>query len=160
MARPLAGVRVLDMGTFITGPCCAMMLADIFCSKSDSAGREKTSLHTNNQRFAPASFESCPPILIARSRCPSFLSPMITGDLKDAATVNTAGESVTPLPVGVSFRPAPTQFDDRGSVCELYDPRWGWHAAEALGAELTLPPQYARAGVKLWPGRKLAQAAE
>ncbi|MGO1079541.1 NADH:flavin oxidoreductase/NADH oxidase [Inquilinus sp. CA228] len=42
----------------------------------------------------------------------------------------------------------------------LDDPRWGWHAAEALGAELTLPPQYARAGVKIWPGRKLLQAAE
>ncbi|HEY9348860.1 MAG TPA: oxidoreductase, partial [Inquilinus sp.] len=42
----------------------------------------------------------------------------------------------------------------------LDDPRWGWHAAEVLGAELTLPPQYARAGVKTWPGRKLLQAAE
>ena len=42
----------------------------------------------------------------------------------------------------------------------LDDPRWGWHAAEALGAELILPPQYARAGVKTWPGRKLLQAAE
>jgi 2,4-dienoyl-CoA reductase-like NADH-dependent reductase (Old Yellow Enzyme family) len=42
----------------------------------------------------------------------------------------------------------------------LDDPRWGWHAAEALGAELTLPPQYARAGTKTWPGRKLLEAAE
>ncbi|OWJ59069.1 oxidoreductase [Inquilinus limosus] len=42
----------------------------------------------------------------------------------------------------------------------LDDPRWGWHAAEALGAELTLPPQYARAGARTWPGRKLLQAAE
>ena len=29
MARPLAGVRVLDMGTFITGPACGMLLADL-----------------------------------------------------------------------------------------------------------------------------------
>ncbi|KGM30476.1 oxidoreductase, partial [Inquilinus limosus MP06] len=42
----------------------------------------------------------------------------------------------------------------------LDDPRWGWHAAEALGAELTLPAQYARAGARTWPGRKLLQAAE
>jgi 2,4-dienoyl-CoA reductase-like NADH-dependent reductase (Old Yellow Enzyme family) len=27
----------------------------------------------------------------------------------------------------------------------LYDPRWGWHAAAALGAQLTAPPQYWRA---------------
>ncbi len=29
MARPLAGVRVLDMGTFITGPAAGMLLADM-----------------------------------------------------------------------------------------------------------------------------------
>ncbi|MEO5706838.1 MAG: CaiB/BaiF CoA-transferase family protein [Alteraurantiacibacter sp.] len=29
MARPLAGIRVLDMGTFITGPACGMLLADL-----------------------------------------------------------------------------------------------------------------------------------
>ncbi|HMA49831.1 MAG TPA: tRNA-dihydrouridine synthase, partial [Magnetospirillaceae bacterium] len=27
----------------------------------------------------------------------------------------------------------------------LYDPRWGWHAAAALGAEVDAPPQYWRA---------------
>src|SRR5262249_11552164 len=34
----------------------------------------------------------------------------------------------------------------------LDDPRWGWHAAHALGAEVARPPQYQRAGPKLWPG--------
>jgi 2,4-dienoyl-CoA reductase-like NADH-dependent reductase (Old Yellow Enzyme family) len=34
----------------------------------------------------------------------------------------------------------------------LDDPRWGWHAAQALGAEVKRPPQYARAAPKLWPG--------
>nr|WP_166178547.1 CoA transferase [Altererythrobacter segetis] len=29
MARPLQGIRVLDMGTFITGPAAAMLLADL-----------------------------------------------------------------------------------------------------------------------------------
>ncbi|RIV83465.1 CoA transferase [Aurantiacibacter xanthus] len=29
MAKPLNGIRVLDMGTFITGPACGMLLADL-----------------------------------------------------------------------------------------------------------------------------------
>jgi 2,4-dienoyl-CoA reductase-like NADH-dependent reductase (Old Yellow Enzyme family) len=33
----------------------------------------------------------------------------------------------------------------------LFDPRWGWHAAVALGGEATYPPQYERCGPKLWP---------
>jgi 2,4-dienoyl-CoA reductase-like NADH-dependent reductase (Old Yellow Enzyme family) len=37
----------------------------------------------------------------------------------------------------------------------LDDPRWGWHAAEALGAELSLPPQYLRARASNWPGAAL-----
>ncbi len=32
----------------------------------------------------------------------------------------------------------------------LDDPHWGWHAAKVLGAELPRPPQYLRAGPKLW----------
>jgi 2,4-dienoyl-CoA reductase-like NADH-dependent reductase (Old Yellow Enzyme family) len=32
----------------------------------------------------------------------------------------------------------------------LDDPHWGWHAAYELGAEIVLPPQYRRAGLKLW----------
>lgn len=31
------------------------------------------------------------------------------------------------------------------------NPRWGWHAAYALGAEANLPPQHARAHAKVWP---------
>ena len=34
----------------------------------------------------------------------------------------------------------------------LDDPRWAWHAAEALGAEIKRPPQYERSAPKLWPG--------
>jgi NADPH2 dehydrogenase len=34
----------------------------------------------------------------------------------------------------------------------LDDPRWGWHAAQALAADVKRPPQYARAAPKLWPG--------
>src|SRR3954471_15481347 len=29
MTEALAGIRVVEQGTFITGPCCGMMLADL-----------------------------------------------------------------------------------------------------------------------------------
>jgi NADPH2 dehydrogenase len=34
----------------------------------------------------------------------------------------------------------------------LDDPRWGWHAGLALGANVPRAPQYQRAAPKLWPG--------
>jgi NADPH2 dehydrogenase len=36
----------------------------------------------------------------------------------------------------------------------LDDPHWGWHAARALGAEVTRPKQYLRTGPGMWPGAK------
>ncbi len=35
------------------------------------------------------------------------------------------------------------------------NPRWVWHAAEVLGADITYPPQYERGQPKYWPGAKL-----
>ena len=32
----------------------------------------------------------------------------------------------------------------------LNDPRWGWHAAAELGAEVARVKQYLRVGPKLW----------
>ena len=34
----------------------------------------------------------------------------------------------------------------------LDDPHWGWHAANALGADVVRPKQYQRAAPKMWPG--------
>jgi 2,4-dienoyl-CoA reductase-like NADH-dependent reductase (Old Yellow Enzyme family) len=34
----------------------------------------------------------------------------------------------------------------------LDNPRWGWHAAEALGAKAWMPPQYERVRHTAWPG--------
>jgi 2,4-dienoyl-CoA reductase-like NADH-dependent reductase (Old Yellow Enzyme family) len=34
----------------------------------------------------------------------------------------------------------------------LFDPRWPWHAALALGDDIKYPPQYARSHPKAWPG--------
>jgi NADPH2 dehydrogenase len=39
----------------------------------------------------------------------------------------------------------------------LDDPHWGWHAAQALGAQVKRPPQYQRAGPDLWPGATLPE---
>jgi dTDP-4-dehydrorhamnose 3,5-epimerase len=47
--------------------------------------------------------------------------------VKDTQTVMPTGESVQAVPFGVTFRDAVTHVDDRGAVCELFDPRWGWH---------------------------------
>lgn len=42
----------------------------------------------------------------------------------------------------------------------LYDPRWTWHAAEALGAEASYPIQYDRSRPAKWPQAFPAKAAE
>jgi 2,4-dienoyl-CoA reductase-like NADH-dependent reductase (Old Yellow Enzyme family) len=39
----------------------------------------------------------------------------------------------------------------------LDNPRWGWHAAEALGVDLPRPPQYQRVQAKLWPGAAIVR---
>lgn len=47
--------------------------------------------------------------------------------IQDPATVTSSGVSLSGVPHGVTFRPAVTHLDNRGSVCELFDPRWQWH---------------------------------
>jgi dTDP-4-dehydrorhamnose 3,5-epimerase len=47
--------------------------------------------------------------------------------VQDRQTVTPDGESLQPLPAGVRFRDAITHVDDRGTVCEMFDPRWNWH---------------------------------
>ncbi len=42
----------------------------------------------------------------------------------------------------------------------LDNPRWGWHAAEAFGVKLDIPPQYARAAPAIWPGASLARGPD
>ena len=39
----------------------------------------------------------------------------------------------------------------------LDDPRWAWHAAEALGDDIKVVEQYERARPKLWPGAKFVR---
>jgi len=47
--------------------------------------------------------------------------------VQDKQTVTSDGESTQKLPFGVTFHDVVTQVDDRGEVCEHFDPRWHWH---------------------------------
>jgi len=49
--------------------------------------------------------------------------------MQDGQTVTPDGESTAKLPHGVTFHDVVTQVDERGMVCEMFDPRWGWHQA-------------------------------
>ena len=49
------------------------------------------------------------------------------GPVQDQQTVTADGKSIQRLPHGLTFREAIVHSDARGSVCELFDPRWGWH---------------------------------
>ena len=43
---------------------------------------------------------------------------------QDRATVTPGGERLAALPDGIVLRDLVTHTDERGTVCELYDPRW------------------------------------
>ena len=45
--------------------------------------------------------------------------------LRDIETVTAEGERVDSLPEGMVVRDLVTHVDERGTVCELYDLRWG-----------------------------------
>lgn len=47
--------------------------------------------------------------------------------IKDPALVSSEGKPLQPLPHGATFREVPTHCDERGTVVELFDTRWGWH---------------------------------
>lgn len=53
---------------------------------------------------------------------------MTTTPVQDRQTVTPQGASTARLPAGVVRRDSVTHVDERGSVVELFDPRWGWHA--------------------------------
>ena len=46
---------------------------------------------------------------------------------KQPQTVTPDGRTVAPVPDGVIFRDLTTHTDARGSVVELFNPRWKWH---------------------------------
>ena len=59
-----------------------------------------------------------------------MIKPQITivSGARDQATVSPEGSRISPLPEGVVIRDLITHVDERGTVCEMFDPRWQWHA--------------------------------
>ena len=45
---------------------------------------------------------------------------------RDVQTVTPAGKPVQEVLEGVRIRPAVTHLDERGSICEMYSPEWGF----------------------------------
>lgn len=51
----------------------------------------------------------------------------MTQEKRDGQTVAADGTDLRRLPEGVRVRECVTHVDDRGTVCEIFDPRWNWH---------------------------------
>ncbi|WP_082523757.1 dTDP-4-dehydrorhamnose 3,5-epimerase family protein [Ensifer sp. Root31] len=56
-----------------------------------------------------------------------LLEATLAAAAQDQRTVDDERRSTTPLLDGMSFYDSIRHDDDRGSVTEMYDPRWGWH---------------------------------
>lgn len=57
----------------------------------------------------------------------SLLEETLAAARRDQQLVTPEGQPVRRLTEGVRIRPLRTQIDQRGSVFELFDPRWAWH---------------------------------
>ena len=57
----------------------------------------------------------------------SLLDITLAAAVQDQQTVDDKQKNLAPLLDGMSFRESVRHDDARGSVTELYDPRWGWH---------------------------------
>jgi dTDP-4-dehydrorhamnose 3,5-epimerase len=58
---------------------------------------------------------------------PSLLDQTLAVATRDRQMVTPTGERIGRLTHGVTVRPLKTIADARGSIVELYDPRWGHH---------------------------------
>lgn len=58
---------------------------------------------------------------------PSLLERTLAAARQDRAMALPDGQPVRRLTHGVNIRRLPTHIDRRGSVTELFDPRWGFH---------------------------------
>jgi len=56
-----------------------------------------------------------------------LLDETLAAATRDQQLATSDGRLVRRLTDGVTIRPLPTLLDSRGSVCELFDPRWQWH---------------------------------
>lgn len=79
------------------------------------------------------------------------LAAQVKAEAGEGLAVRAVGLIVDPREADAILRRGEADWIALGRAF-LDDPRWGWHAAEALGATLTLPAPYARAAAKSWPG--------
>jgi dTDP-4-dehydrorhamnose 3,5-epimerase len=60
---------------------------------------------------------------------------------QDGATVSADGSRLGPLIDGIAIRPAVTQVDERGTLCEILDDRWDVHPAPIVSVyQFTIRP--------------------
>jgi dTDP-4-dehydrorhamnose 3,5-epimerase len=74
----------------------------------------------------------------------SLLEVTLNAAVRDRQTVTGAGEYIRRLTHGVKVHDLPTHPDDRGSVTELFDPRWGIPDPVAYAYTFTIHPGYCK----------------
>jgi len=75
----------------------------------------------------------------------SILERTLATATPDKQTVTAEGRPVSRLLADVSVKDLPTHVDRRGSVFELFDMRWGWHADPMVSAHCcTIRPGFAK----------------
>lgn len=75
----------------------------------------------------------------------SILEATLAAARKDRQTVTSDGTSVRRITHGVTFREVPTHIDERGSLFEMFDPRWNWHPDPLVYAySFTIRPGYVK----------------
>lgn len=75
----------------------------------------------------------------------SILDRTLASAARDKQTVSMDGKLLHETIDGVSIREVPTHTDERGSLVEIYDPRWGWHPAPMVFAHcFTIRPGYVK----------------
>ena len=80
-----------------------------------------------------------------QSVTPSLLDTTLAAAVRDPQLATPEGRRVGRLTDGVSIRPLTTHVDARGSLVELFDPRWGWHRdAFAYAYAFTIRPGVAK----------------
>ena len=79
------------------------------------------------------------------ARSGSILERTLAAATRDRSTVTPTGEPLRRLTEGVKIREARTLSDERGSVVEIFDQRWGWHAASVASLHcFTIRPGYVK----------------
>jgi dTDP-4-dehydrorhamnose 3,5-epimerase len=65
--------------------------------------------------------------MTAPDQADDLLERTLAGAVRDKQTVTPEGAPTTTLLHGMSIHRSPTHADDRGTLTEILDPRWGWH---------------------------------